>query len=74
MKSIFLLTLVLAEDVDAKAGWLDDLNEWWNRPDWNCKTVTCTPWLDATAPEYVGEGKGTEAHSWCCVTCSDLLS
>ena len=62
---------LLTEDIEAQSGAWSSFLEYWNRLDWNCVTVNCGFYY-ATAPERVDDGKGTEAHSWCCVTCDDL--
>lgn len=48
----------------------------WDRKDWDCIPLTCvTPYgpMDATKPEETAPGKGSEVHSWHCLTCADLV-
>jgi hypothetical protein len=50
-----------------------DIEEWWNRPDYSCVSVTCQAILytyPSTVAEYKGEGKGSVAHTWNCSGCN----
>lgn len=51
-----------------------DFGEWWNRNDYDCVAVTCCCLLGSypsNVSDYVGEGKGSVAHSWSCTGCGD---
>lgn len=57
-------------NVEAEAGWFES---YWNRPDYNCESITCYYLLvpfESTIAKFVGEGCGTEPHSWCCPGCN----
>jgi len=58
-------------DVEAEAGWVED---WWNRPDYDCVSVTCRCIMYSYRSEeasYVGNGNGSVAHQWSCAGCGD---
>lgn len=71
-KNIKDVAPLFTENIEAQSGPWSSILEYWNRLDWNCVTVNCG-FFYATAPEFAGEGKGTEAHSWSCVTCENML-
>lgn len=61
---------LLANNLDAQAGIIDDAIEWWNRNDYDCIEIECFPWgYSMTYPSYAGEGKGSVPHEWCCAKC-----
>lgn len=64
--------LLSATDVEALAS-DESLSEWWERKDWVCREVQCTPIIQSYFPEKVEAGAGTNAHSWECTTCSDIM-
>lgn len=51
-----------------------DSEEWWNRKDYDCVAVTYQCLLGkypSNVADYVGEGKGSVAHSWNCTGCGN---
>ena len=59
--------------VDPEA--MSGLEEWWNRPDYDCIDVTCLGIIknfDGTVAKFVGEGKGSVPHTWSCAGCGDF--
>ena len=65
---------LLANNLDAQAGIIDDAIEYWNSKDWNCVDVKCYPGnYTLEAPKWVGNGQGSEAHWWKCTTCPPVL-
>ena len=58
-------------DVEAEAGWVED---WWNRPDYDCVSVTCRCIMysyNSEEASYVGNGNGSVSHQWSCAGCGD---
>lgn len=64
------MSLLLTENIEAQS-W--SFGEYWNRLDWNCVTINCNFYY-STIAQFAGEGKGTEAHSWCCPGCDTISS
>ncbi|MEE0572192.1 MAG: NVEALA domain-containing protein [Paraprevotella clara] len=51
---------------------LGSIEDYWNRPDYDCVDVTCNCVVykyDSDAAQYMGKGKGTVARTWNCTGC-----
>jgi hypothetical protein len=71
IKSNSLSTLSLANTEEASA---NELTDWWNRPDYDCISVTCITLFGgykSNVSKYVGAGNGSVAHTWICTGCGD---
>lgn len=59
------------DNIEAKAGWGEDLYDWYTSKVYTCETVVCfflwQTWYSLEA-KYVGEG-GAVAHEWNCAGC-----
>jgi hypothetical protein len=69
------LSDISLSQTEAKAGWIEDVGNWWGRLDYNCISVTCRPLFlpgySSNVAEYVGDGEGSVAHTWNCTGCGD---
>lgn len=64
---------LLANNLEAQAGFWDNLVEWWTSKDYICRPVDgCIWYAAATEPVKVAPGTGTHEHWWKCTTCADM--
>lgn len=73
MNKLNKMSDVALEEIEALALIEEDLG-WWDRPDYNCVTVTCQCIFysyTSNVAQYVGEGAGSVAHQWNCTGCGD---
>lgn len=69
------MTMALfTSEIEAQAR-SEGIIDWWNRNDYDCVEVPCViPTIVGTVAVFSGKGKGSVPHTWCCITCEDILN
>ena len=60
-------------NIEGQADLWEDLQEWWDRNDYDCVNVVCFTisglWWYSLEAIYVGAGQGSVPHEWNCAGC-----